>query len=301
MTPIALSLVVVSAVIHAGWNLLSKSRHPSASFFLLSSVFGAALLSPILILHVTLLAHIPVRVWVLLGLTGLFMATYYASLAGAYRSGHMSVAYPMARSFPVIVVFAVALLLGRGDQVTAQCILGTILVVGGCFLIPMRRFADFRIADYINLTCGLALLAAIGSAGYTVVDDEALRHLRDAQTGLGTIEVSLLYACLEAAMSAVWLAAFVMPRSGGRAGFRREVKSNARHAAVAGVAIWLAYALVLISLAFVRNVSYVAAFRQFSIPLGTLFGIAILKEPPYRPKLAGVAIVFLGLLLVALG
>ena len=50
---------------------------------------------------------------------------------------------------------------------------------------------------------------------------------------------------------------------------------------------------------FVKNVSYVVAFRQLSIPLGTAFGIMFLKEPVYSPKLAGAAIMFIGLMLVA--
>jgi len=63
----------------------------------------------------------------------------------------------------------------------------------------------------------------------------------------------------------------------------------------------VAYLMVLVALAFARNVSYVVGFRQLSIPLGTAFGILILKEAPHRPKLAGVAIMFVGLLLVAAG
>ena len=102
-------------------------------------------------------------------------------------------------------------------------------------------------------------------------------------------------------MSSVWLAVFVAIRPASRAALLGELKSNKRHVAVAGAAIWLSYALILVSLAFVRNVSYVAAFRPLSIPLGAGFGIAVLKEPPCGPKLTGVGVIFLGLLLVAGG
>jgi uncharacterized membrane protein len=44
----------------------------------------------------------------------------------------------------------------------------------------------------------------------------------------------------------------------------------------------------------------VAAFRQLSIPLGAVLGMVLLKEPHYLPKLIGVAIVFLGLILVGI-
>ena len=68
-----------------------------------------------------------------------------------------------------------------------------------------------------------------------------------------------------------------------------------------GIGIYLTYGLVLVSMNYVTNVSYVAAFRQLSIPLGALLGIALLKEPRYPPKIIGVVIVFLGLVLVSTG
>ena len=61
------------------------------------------------------------------------------------------------------------------------------------------------------------------------------------------------------------------------------------------------YTLVLISLGFVSNVSYVVAFRQISVPLGTVLGILILKEPAYVSKYIGVVVVFAGLVLVGTG
>ena len=52
---------------------------------------------------------------------------------------------------------------------------------------------------------------------------------------------------------------------------------------------------------FSKNISYVVAFRQLSIPLGAALGILVLKEPARAPKIAGVAVIFVGLMLVAAG
>ena len=54
-------------------------------------------------------------------------------------------------------------------------------------------------------------------------------------------------------------------------------------------------------MAFVSNVSYVVAFRQLSVPPGAVAGVLLLHDPPYLPKLIGVAIMFAGLVLVGLG
>ena len=303
MSLIAIVLVVVSAFIHAGWNLLSKSRQPSAAFFLVAGVAGALLLLPVLVAYGAVLGRgIPLRVWGFLVLTGFFMALYYVALAGAYRSGDISVAYPLARSSPVIVVLVVALILGRSDQVTARCVIGIVLVVAGCLLIPLVHFRELRPGHYLNATCGLALLAACGTSGYSIVDDEALRLLRDSpDVALSTTQVTLLYACLQSLAAVAWLALFVGVRRDGRASLRAVLRCGAWHAAAAGAAIHIGYALVLVALAFVDNVSYVVGFRQLCIPLGAAVGIWVLKEPAHKPKLAGLAIMVAGLLLIAAG
>jgi uncharacterized membrane protein len=235
-------------------------------------------------------------------MTGFFMALYYAALAGAYRAGDMSVAYPIARSSPVIVVTVVTLILGRGDQISALCTTGILLVVGGCFLIPLKRFRDLHVKNYLNPICGLALVAAVGTSGYSILDDEALRQLRTgAQLTIGNTRLTLLYACLEAVAASVWLSIFVVCSSCGRSQLLQLVRTGKRHAALAGFAIHLTYVIVLVALAFADNVSYVVGFRQLSIPVGATFSILFLKEAPHLPKLAGVAIMFVGLMLVALG
>jgi len=303
MSILAIILVLISAFMHAGWNLLSKSQHPSSAFFLVASVAGALLLSPVLVISWDTIAHgISAQVWLLVTLAGFFMALYYIALAGAYRAGDISIAYPIARSSPVIVVTIVTLFLGRGDQVSTLCIVGIILVVGGCFLIPLKKFNDLCLKDYLNTTCTLALLAAIGTSGYSLLDDEALRILRTTpQITMGNTGITLVYAFLESVMASIWLFLYVLATQKGRSEMRHLLSHNTKNAVLAGLAIQITYGIVLISMAFVNNVSYVVGFRQLSIPLGAALGILILKEKLYPPKLAGVSIMFMGLILLALG
>jgi drug/metabolite transporter (DMT)-like permease len=302
MSWLAIVLVMVSSAVHAGWNLLSKSRRPSATFFLLASTAGALCLSPAVFLNLGALARLPGLVWAMAAGAGAFMALYYAALAGAYRSGHLSVAYPLARSSPILVVTVVTLALGRGSQLSWLCALGSVMVVAGCFLVPMPRFADFRLGHYWNSTCALALLAAVGTTGYSILDDEALRLLRQTPgLGLSNLRATLLYACLEAAYAAVWLGLATILRPAGRADLRRNLRENLPQAGLAGLAIYAGYALILIAFAHARNVSYVVAFRQLSIPLGTGLGILLFREPAWPPKLVGVAVLVTGLILVAAG
>ena len=303
MSLFAIVLILLSAFMHVGWNLISKRQHPSAAFFLIASIVGALMFAPTLVLYRdTLLHHIPDRVWILLVTTGFFMALYYAALAGAYRAGDMSIAYPLARSAPVILVAVVTVLLGRGNQVSLTFVIGSILVVIGCFLIPLQRFGDLHWRHYLSKICVLALLAAIGTTGYSLVDDQALRVLRAQTHGtVGNTQVTLLYACLEAVFVSLWLAFFIALRRESRQRLAHVLRNSMGTAVLAGVIIHLGYALVLIAMAFSENVSYVVGFRQLSIPLGAIVGILVLKEAAPVPKLTGVAIMFAGLVLVAVG
>lgn len=302
MSLLAIFLIILSAFIHAGWNLLSKSQTPSASFFFIACLSGVLLLSPALVLYFNTIPQIPLQIFGLLITTGIFQALYYTSLAGAYRNGDMSVAYPIARSTPIIVVFVVTLILGRSHQVSNICILGIILVVAGCFIIPLKKFTDFHFRNYLNLTCGFALLAAIGASGYSIIDDEALHQLRaNEHISIGNTEMTLLYFFFGTLTSSLCLFLFIIPRKKGRSDLVKVIKTNMRNAVITGVGIHVTYLIILISLAFVNNVTYVVGFRQISIPLGVILGILILKEMPHIPKILGVIIMFIGLTMVAVG
>jgi drug/metabolite transporter (DMT)-like permease len=67
-----------------------------------------------------------------------------------------------------------------------------------------------------------------------------------------------------------------------------------------GLLILGTYGLVLAAMEYATNVSYIAAFRQLSIPLGAVLGILVQKEPAYPPKLASIGIIFAGLVLIML-
>lgn len=215
MSTVAILLILVSAMMHAAWNLLSKKCHPHALFFWVATFSGAILLSPFIWLHPQVLAAFPARVWIYLAATGFCMALYYVGLAGAYRAGDISVAYPLARSSPVIVVFLVTTLMGRGEQVSSLCVAGIMMVGGGCFLIPLQRFSHIHIRHYLNGACVLAFVAAWGTAGYSIIDDEALRLLRQsAPGGASNLKLTLMYGGIQAFCAHGWLSVYILTQPG---------------------------------------------------------------------------------------
>ena len=302
MTLTAVALIAVSAFLHAGWNTISKRAHPTTAYFLIALVIGTCLFSPILFINYRDILLFPVQVWLFLAMTGLCEAIYFISLSAAYRSGDMSIAYPLARSSPVIIVTLAVLLLERDAQISSQCIIGVILIFGGSIVLPMRHFADFRLKNYFNFTCLFALCTALATAGYSMIDFTALRLLRETpDISLGPTGIGLSYVSIEFLIAALWLGLITVSYKRGRKDLHQVFHTDMRPVGLTGVSMLVPYSLVLIAMAYVSNVSYVVAFRQLSIPLGVIFGVMFLKEPRFISKFIGTIIIFIGLVLVATG
>lgn len=302
MSSLAVALLLLSAILHATWNFLGKRQDPTASFMLAANTLGTLALAPLLILFWDSLAAFSAPVWGLIVLTGLAQAVYYVGLAGAYRAGDLSLAYPLVRAVPVLLVTLLTLLLEQGNPASQQAVAGMVLIVAGCLILPLKSFGQFNVRSYASLAVLLALVAALGTVGYSILDDRALRLLR-AGDGLtaGNLAVTLGYAIVAGISASLWLGAFVALRREDRRQARALTRADLRQAFLVGLFIFVGYALVLVALALVPNVGYAVAFRQLSIPLGAVLAIVLLKEPAYRPRLLGVGMVFVGLVLVATG
>ena len=298
----AVVLVLVSACLHAGWNLLAKRQHPTDGFFLMVNVVGMLVLAPAAVFLWPQVQAIPSGVWLKTVIAGAFLTVYYVGLGGAYRSGDMSVAYPLVRSAPVILVPIVTVILGRGEQLGWRFVIGAAGVVAGGFLLPMRRFGDFRLRNYMGVMSVMALVAGLGTVGYTITDDAGVRRLREMSGGVFSASTAaLVYGFLEMLFASVWLGCVVFASRRSRRDFADAIKHSKRSAGLAGIALTMGYLLILIAMAFVKDVSYVAAFRQVSIPLGAVLGVIVLREQHSRVKFVGVAMMFMGLMLVATG
>ena len=301
MTFAAISLIVISAVVHAVWNLIGKRECPTPYFFLIASITGCVCLSPVLLTHMDVASRFSAIAWKLIVVTGIFQAIYYLGLSGAYCNGHLSVAYPLARSIPVIMVPLVNIAMGRSSQLNWLSIAGMALIVIGGLVLPVERISEWSLRSYLSAACLFALMAAIGTTGYSIVDDAALRALLRTD-GLHSCRttVTLIYAFFEGVSSSFWLLMAMLLSRLCRTKPAEKAKCGAKSAILAGVGICAAYTLVLLAMTFSRNISYIVAFRQLSIPIGAAFGVVVLREPRYPGKLVGTAIMLVGLVIVAL-
>jgi drug/metabolite transporter (DMT)-like permease len=300
MSVTAAILLTLSAFTHAGWNFISKKTYPTLAFYLVANIIGALILLPILPLYWEKLQLIPGSVWHFINISGFFLAAYMAALAGAYRRGDISIAYPIARSLPIIFVTCATMIFGLGQSVGNWFLMGALFILCGCVMLPVPDWHNVKIGSFLNFCCLLAVIAAICIAGYTIVDDLALRQLRNLPgTPFSAIDATLIYMVLEAISATIWKGIFVWFSAGERQSIKEVLSNHKGSAAITGIGIYLTYGLVLASMNYVTNVSYVAAFRQLSIPIGAILGMIFLREPRYASKILGLILIFSGLLLVA--
>ncbi|MFW5744823.1 MAG: hypothetical protein ACOC2D_16230, partial [Spirochaetota bacterium] len=145
------------------------------------------------------------------------------------------------------------------------------------------------------------VLAGIGTSGYSMVDDAALREFRailDPQ--IGSLRAPVLYAMLESLATAVGLLIASLLFGGPRGTFGELRTVPMRAAATSGIGIVVAYGIVLVALGFADNVSYVVAFRQISLPIGTLLAVVLLHERLSATRVVGTVVLLAGLVTIAL-
>ncbi len=297
----AILLVITSACMHAGWNFFSKKQSPSIVFFLLASLGTIVWFSPVLVWGAELISSMDSTLWIILWTAGLFQAVYYAGLAGAYMHGAFSIAYPLARTLALLFVVMLTFVTGRGTELSFYALTGILAIMVGAIILPMNSFRDFRLLNYLNPSCLFAVMAAAGTAGYSFIDDIGMENINSLSADMPELGRALVYLQLECITTVAWLSLFQLYTTKKKKSCGTNWRSMIRPAFFTGLAIGATYGIVLLAMSYSVNVSYVVALRQLSIPIGALLGIFLLREFAPLTRYLGVGILFIGLILVAVG
>src|SRR6476660_3534023 len=132
-----LLLLLVSAVIHASWNLLSKRSTDKQAFLWLTLVATLVLL---LLPAIWLYGPIPAQGWLFIVLSGVLEAVYFLLLGGAYQRGDMSLVYPLARGSAPLFVLLIAYAF-LNENVRFGGVMGIVLIVAGIYVLHIRSLS----------------------------------------------------------------------------------------------------------------------------------------------------------------
>lgn len=278
----ALLLVLGAAVLHGLWNLILKREGGRGDVLLGALVVGAALGAPVVLTYP--IRHVPLEGWLLVVLSALFETGYVVALSAAYAVGDLSLVYPIARGTAPIVVAPLAVLL-LGERPSAQGALGIALVVVGIFASHLPGLAVIGASAETRRALGLALITGLMTAGYSLVN----------KVGVALVPVPV-WSVAVFAVNAILFAA-VLHRRGVSLAIGRDTRWRPM---VSIGALMIATYLAVMSAMSMAPVSYVVAAREVSIVVGAALGALALRERHPVARIAGAAVIFAGLAIIAL-
>jgi drug/metabolite transporter (DMT)-like permease len=282
---LALGLVLAAAVVHATWNYLLKRSGGGTAFVWLFGVGSVVIYAPLAV-GIVWWTQPPLTSmsFVLIGASAIIHTAYFMLLDRGYRSGDLSLVYPLARgSAPLITVLAAVLLLAERPSIVG--VTGAVLIAIGAVVLTgnFRALKESRSLPAI----AFALLTACMISSYTVVDKLAVAAffvpplLQDWATNVGRVAITAPIA--------------LRNRTELRAVWQRRRKD------VIAVAVLcpLSYILVLTAMVF-TPVSYVAPAREISILVAALLGARLLAEAHATRRLCGAGAMVVGIVCLAM-
>jgi drug/metabolite transporter (DMT)-like permease len=284
----AVILVVVSAFLHASWNLIAKQNRGNYLFFWQALIATVLLfLAPFIVLVSQ--NPIPTDAWVWIVMTGVLHTLYFSTLATAYRRADLSVVYPIARGLAPVLVLIISVSVLR-ESVTPLGVSGVLVVVIGVYTINIRvpKLSAWLtpIAVLFRSKGRYAVATGILIAAYTIVDKQGVSLVHP-----------LVYVYLLFAASALGVTATLVTHRP----IWNPILDLHQWGRATGMAIlWVsAYGLVLFALQ-IAPTAYVAAMRETGIVIGAALGILAMREIGGYIRIIGAGIVACGVGMIAL-
>lgn len=274
-------VVLLSALLHAGWNALVRSAADKFTSTLLI-VWGAGVLALPLLPALT----VPdVASWPYLLASVLIHGVYFTLVALSYRYADLSFAYPVMRgTAPALTAIAATFVLHESPSTGGWA--GIALICGGVLLLAG---AAWHAGALRPRALGFALGNAVVIAAYTVVDGQGARLSGHAAS----------YTAWLFLLTALLMLGLALARQ-GHAFVREAVRTSWRTGLLGGAGTLVAYGLVLWAMAH-APIASVAALRETAIVFAALLGALFLKEHISRLRYASILMVCAGAVAIKLG
>ena len=289
MTPLALSLVLLSACSHSIWNFLLKGSTNREVFTWWMLISISILLIP---LGVILFLREPFTTIGLLFIFGtvILHILYYILLARGYASADLSLVYPIARGMAPILVPILGIFV-LNERVSSIGLIGILIIILGIGIVYwwgrikeiIREPLQFLREPGLRYAVGTGIIIAI----YSIWDKVGVSHINP-----------VMYMYSMTLGTAISMFPIIL-RLHGMPSIQAEWNLNKARILGAGAFDFLSYVLILTALTF-SPISYIAPAREIGIVLAVLLGSLLLKEPFGKGRILGSLMIILGVSLVAL-
>jgi uncharacterized membrane protein len=267
---------------HALWNFLLKSSDEKYIAMgwqvILSGVFSLVLI---------FFTGLPPRsMWGFAIVSTILESIYFILLCIAYSDHDFSLVYPIARgAAPALLVLWSAILLH--EQLTVGGYIGLAFITGGIMVIGATTLIQSN-GEKPHLRGILtALLVALIISIYTFIDGTAVKNGPALPYGL------FMFVMIP------FVTTPYLTRKYGRSHFIDMWNKKRGYLLLGGMLGLVAYMLALFAYTF-APLSYSGAIREVSAVIGAFLGWRFLKEEMGGIRVAGAAIVFAGVMVIAI-
>ncbi|OYU07673.1 MAG: EamA family transporter [Pseudomonas sp. PGPPP1] len=273
---IAITLVLISAFMHATWNAVVRAG--SSRFMTLAMVDGTALLICLVALPLVTLPSLEVWGYVLISVV--LNTVYRLFLIKAYETGDFGQVYPVMRGVPPVLValFSYCLL---HEQLSFQAMAGVLLICLGIISLTfVRKMTAQMFKPILMAVCAGAFIAS-----YTVVDAKGVRASE-------TVLQYIIYLTLFQSMPIPLLAYFKE-----RAALAQAIGKHWRVGVMGGVFYLASYGLVLFALS-LDAVAKVSALRETSVIIGAIIAALFFHERFGWRRMFSAFVIVCGIILI---
>lgn len=278
----AIVLLLISASLHALWNLLLKRSQEKYI-----AMGWQVILSGVLAFFLLLFTGLPPRsMWLFALISMALEAVYFILLSNAYSDHDFSLVYPIARgTAPAFLMLWSVLFLN--ESVTTGGVMGVGLIVFGMVIIGATSLIQNRGSKLHVKGVMVALSVALIISLYTLIDGTAVKN-----------GPPLPYALTMFMFVPVLTTAYNVRRFGWQQFIAawRGPRIPLILTAVLGV---VAYLLALIAYSS-APLSYSGAIREVSVVIGAFLGWQFLEEPMGGTRVLGSMTIFAGILVIAI-
>ena len=282
MPAFAIVILLISAALHATWNLLLKK---SAEKYL--TMGWQVVIGSFVALIALFFTGIPPRsMWLFVLVSAILEAIYFAILTYAYNDHDFSLVYPVARgAAPALVLLWSALFLNEIPSIGG--LVGIVLIVIGLGIIGATSLLQNHAGKPHLRGIFIALSVALVISIYTLVDGFAVKHGPALSYGLSLF-----------LLMPVFTAPLIVRHYGWQHSLKAFTDQPWRLIFV-GILAVVAYLSALFAYS-VAPVNYSEAIREVSVVMGAFAGWYFLGEQMGKIRIAGAVVIFAGIVMIAI-
>lgn len=271
-------IVLASAMMHAGWNAVLRFRGDRVALMTMLAAMSALIALPGLFF-----VEFPrAEAWPWLALSVMLHLGYNVFLANAYAYGELGKIYPLARGTAPMLTLGVSILL-LGEDISPLATLG--IIVLGIGILTLSLDGGLKAVRASPRGIMFALVTSVFIAGYTMSDGIGARAAQDAHA----------YVLWLFVLDGIPLILWALLRQGRATG--RMIALNWKAGLIGGALSLGAYWIAIWGFT-VAPIALVAALRETSVVFAVIIGVVFLGEKVRGFRVASIAIVLAGLVLM---